>query len=293
MSTYKLRPLEEYINTTEIININNQFKIRMNKEQKKEYDSTLYDIRINAMKERIKKISSLNIKYPYNANPNFYLYIVPKENFRVLLNYPEYIKTEWGGKPVKSYDLDGFKSAYAQSNNILLWTHEISLLEDANSIHELAHLVHGMFFMDTTFLCEGFADTLTFYILDYENKIKEYKDLLCSLKEEDILTANELIVAEDNNSYNSIPMIKNTSCSFSKYYISSYLFVRGCIETIEKNENKNKIEAMQRFLEIQFNNNFYKQFGIFKIADEINIDRETLLNKKDIQMNVLNNIKKN
>lgn len=292
MSTYKLHPLEEYLKSTKIITINDNFKIRMNENQLNNYNNHLYDMRINAMKERIDKIISLNIKYPYNAKPVFYLYVAPTENFREIMDYPSYIKSEWGGKPVRSYDLDGFKTAYSQSDNILLWNHEISDAEDANSVHELAHLVHGMFYRNSSLLCEGFADAFTFYILNYENKVDGYKELLRSLKESDILTANDLLIAEENGTFNSRPMIPNKTCSFSIYYISSYLFVRGLIETIEKNKNINKFEAMQEFLNIQYNNNFYKQFSIFKIADDLNLDKDSLLNKKDIQLSVLEKIKR-
>lgn len=291
MKSYKISSLENYIKDTSIVNISNSFKIRMNNEELNDYNNHLYDIRIKAMKERIDKIKSLDIKYPYNSNPTFYLYIVPKENFRELLDFPSYIKSEWGGKPVRSFDIDGFKDAYAQSNNILLWNHPVSINEDANSVHELAHLVHGMFFNNTKFLCEGFADAITFYILDYEKEVDGYKELLLNIKEEDILNANQLIEAEDNNTFNSIPLVPNKWCSFSKYYISSYLFVRSCIEKIEKDKGLTKKEALQELLNIMYNNHSIKQYQVFRIADELNIDKDTLLNSIELQIKTLNNIK--
>lgn len=291
MKSYKISSLENYIKDTSIVNISNSFKIRMNNEELNDYNNHLYDIRIKAMKERIDKIKSLDIKYPYNSNPTFYLYIVPKENFRELLDFPSYIKSEWGGKPVRSFDIDGFKDAYAQSNNILLWNHPVSINEDANSVHELAHLVHGMFFNNTKFLCEGFADAITFYILDYEEEVDGYKELLLNIKEEDILNANQLIEAEDNNTFNSIPLVPNKWCSFSKYYISSYLFVRSCIEKIEKDKGLTKKEALQELLNIMYNNHSIKQNQVFRIADELNIDKDTLLNSIELQIKTLNNIK--
>lgn len=291
MKSYKISSLENYIKDTSIVNISNSFKIRMNNEELNDYNNHLYDIRIKAMKERIDKIKSLDIKYPYNSNPTFYLYIVPKENFRELLDFPSYIKSEWGGKPVRSFDIDGFKDAYAQSNNILLWNHPVSINEDANSVHELAHLVHGMFFNNTKFLCEGFADAITFYILDYEKEVDGYKELLLNIKEEDILNANQLIEAEDNNTFNSIPLVPNKWCSFSKYYISSYLFVRSCIEKIEKDKGLTKKEALQELLNIMYNNHSIKQNQVFRIADELNIDKDTLLNSIELQIKTLNNIK--
>ncbi len=291
MKSYKISSLENYIKDTSIVNISNSFKIRMNNEELNDYNNHLYDIRIKAMKERIDKIKSLDIKYPYNSNPTFYLYIVPKENFRELLDFPSYIKSEWGGKPVRSFDIDGFKDAYAQSNNILLWNHPVSINEDANSVHELAHLVHGMFFNNTKFLCEGFADAITFYILDYEKEVDGYKELLLNIKEEDILNANQLIEAEDNNTFNSIPLVPNKWCSFSKYYISSYLFVRSCIEKIEKDKGLTKKEALQELLNIMYNNHSIKQYQVFRIADELNIDKDTLLNSIELQIKTLNKIK--
>lgn len=291
MSEYKISPLENYIKTAKIIEINNNFKIRMNESQMENYNNHLYDTRIDLLTKLITKINTLNIKYPQNAKPVFYLYVVPKKDFRELLNFPDYIKVDWGGKPVNCYDLDGFKDAYGESDNILLWNTPVSIVEEANKVHELAHLIGSMFRINSTFLSEGFADAFTFYILDYENQVDDYNDLICSLKEENILSANELIEAE-KGTFNSTPMLKNKSCSFSIYYISSYLFVRGVIEAIEKNKHTNKVEAMQEFLNIEYNNHFYKHFNIFKLAEEIGIDKNTLLDKKSIQMEVINNIKR-
>lgn len=292
MSKYENDLLKEYLKTTQIITINENLKMRMNAEQLREFENHLYDTRLNVIKECIESIIKLNIKYPHNASPSFYVYIVPKENFRALLNFPDYIKTEFGGKPVKAYDLDSFKSAYGRSNNVFLFNHETTLLEYANIIHELAHLVGEMFFTKNIFLSEGFADTLAFYIFNYENKINDYKNLLCSLKEDVILSANELIEAEKNKEFNSIPMLDGKICSYSIYYISSYLFVKTCIERIEEIKNKDKISAMQEFLEILFKSKYINQYRIYEIAKDLDLDEETLLFKKTYQLKTLEKTKR-
>lgn len=84
--------------------------------------------------------------YPANANPIFYVYIVPDNNFQELLNFPLNRNTKGGGRPVTCFDLDGFSTAYGISNNLLENRGKSSLMTKENNIHEFAHLVHGIFF---------------------------------------------------------------------------------------------------------------------------------------------------
>ena len=157
-----------------------------------------------------------------------------------------------------------------------------------NTIHELAHLVHSMFFLGVDrFICEGFAEALPLYTMDYESIFNQHRELLKSLKKEQILSAQELIEL-GNNQFHAEPLIPNTSCSFELPYISSYLFVRGCLEKIANKFHLNRNEATQKFLEIVKQSECSSQWLVFDIANAIGISGTDLLNKKDMQFDMIN-----
>lgn len=170
------------------------------------------------MDKCFQMIDTLNIQYPSNAHPVFYVYIIPDDSYVELLNFPtKFDKGNVGGKPVRCYDLDGFSSAYGLSQNMLenKPSEEINISRIENEIHELAHIVHSQFF----------------------NKNQ-------------IFSTQEILNSEKNNSYGVESILPNRSCSFRLSYISSYLFVKGCMETIVKKYNLSKEQSVQYFLEI-------------------------------------------
>ena len=231
---YQKDKLKEYISNSEIRIFSKELKICLSKELAIKYDKGIYKNEINKIYRNILKINNnLGIKYPANASPIFYVYIVPDENFKELLNYPEYLKTSGGGKPVPSYHLDGFNYAYGLSQNMLENKSEeyINIDREVNDIHELAHLIHSMFFKKNRFISEGFAEAVPLYTLGYENKFEEYKQYLKLLSPEEIYSARELIEKEKNSTYGTEPR-NNKSCSYNQSYISSYLFVKIILETI-------------------------------------------------------------
>ncbi len=287
---YKKDELKIYINNTEIIEINSDLKIRLSKEMLVNYEKGLYDYGINNIIDAISEIKGLNIKYPSNAKPIFYVYVVPDDNFVKLLNFPTSRSTKGGGKIVQCYDLDGFSSAYGVSSNIMMNQSETSIMNKVNNIHELSHMIHNMFYSRDRYLCEGFAELLPLYILDYEKKFKQHRELILSLSEEDILTVQELIKLENNNCFDGNATLPNASCSFDKAYLSSYLFVRGCIHLLEDKYKTNKFDAMVKFLEIIRNSRYMYQFLIFDIADCLDVDKEDLLTGKVVQYVALTSI---
>lgn len=290
MNNYKIDELKLYIDKTEVIEINDDLRIRLSKELLSNYEKGLYDKGIANIVNAINEIKSINIKYPSNAKPVYYVYIVPDDNFATLLNFPTSRSTKGGGKIVQCYDLDGFNSAYGVSSNIMINQNDANIMDKVNDIHEMAHMVHNMFYSRDRYLCEGFAEVLPLYILDYENKFKEHRDCILSLSEEDILTVQELIELEDRNEFMGDALLPNASCSFDKAYISSYLFVRGCINVIEKKFKISKVEAMDKFLEIIRNSKCMCQFLVFDIAHSLNIDKEDLLMEKVIQYGAITDI---
>ena len=287
---YEANELLNYVKNSQLLIINDDLRIRLSCELFEKHKKGLYDKQLSSLKQNIEEIKKLNIKYPANAIPIFYIYIVPTDNFKKLLNFPNNRGINGGGKPVKSYDLDSFNSAYGITSNIMERTNEANIISTVNNIHELSHLVHSMFFQKDRFISEGFAEALPLYILNYESKFPQYIDCLKSLTEKQILSAKELIKMGNDNTFDSTPLIPNTSISFEIPYISSYLFVKGCIQEIEKKFKLHKIEAMQKFLEIIKNSNYYSEWLIFDIANVLEINKEELLNKKEMQIDIIKNM---
>lgn len=290
MNNYKIDELKQYIDKTEVIKINDDLNIRLSKELLSNYENGLYDKGISNILDAINEIKNLNIKYPSNAKPIYYVYIVPDDNFVTLLNYPTSRSTKGGGKIVNCYDLDGFSSAYGVSSNIMIKQNETNIMEKVNGIHEISHMIHNMFYSRDRYLCEGFAELLPLYILDYEQKFRQHRECILSLAEEDILTVQELLDLEEKNEFAGYSLLPNASCSFDKAYVPSYLFVRGCINVIEEKYNINKIEAMNKFLEIIKVSMYMHQFLVFDIATSLDVDMEDLLTGKFMQYKGLTSI---
>lgn len=293
-NSYKKNKLKEYISNSEIRVFNNKIKVRLSKELAKKYDKGCYDNYLKNMKNCFEMIETLNIKYPGNANPILYVYIVPDNDYIDLLNYPEgFGNGKGGGKPVNCYDLDGFTFAYGLSQNML--ENSINIENDIsrfiNEIHELSHLVHKQFFSSNSTICEGFAETIPLYGLGLEDIFEEHRNTLLQLNYNQILSVKELFNCERNGSYyGTNALLPNKSCSFRVTYVSSYLFVRGCIEKIVEKYNFSKSQAIQFFLEMvkASNNNF--EYLIFDIANDLDVSKDELLNGKKIQIDTLNSI---
>ena len=245
------------------------------------------------MQKYLDMIDTLNIQYPGNAHPVLYVYIVPDNSYSELLRIPKiFDKGAGGGKPVPCYDLDGFNSAYGLSQNILENRPEeetkISRIE--NEIHELSHIVHSQFFSTHQTICEGFAETLPLYALDFEEIFDEHRNTIIELDESQIISAQELLNSEKKGIYGAGEVLPNRSCSFRFSYISSYLLVRGCVETIAEKNNFSKAQAIQKFLEIVKQSNCSNEWLIYDIANSIGIPQDELLNGKHLQMKVLTSL---
>lgn len=76
-------------------------------------------------------------------------------------------------------------------------------------------------------------------------------------------------------------------------YISSYLLVRGILETIAKKYNFTKAQAIQHFLEIVKQSNCMNEWLIYDIANAISILPDDLLNGKELQIKVLSSLSNN
>ena len=290
---YQKDVLREYISKSELRVFSEKIKVRLSKELAEKYDNGSYNNYLSNMQKCLDMIDTLNIQYPGNAHPVLYVYIVPDNSYSELLRIPKiFDKGAGGGKPVPCYDLDGFNSAYGLSQNILENRPEeetkISRIE--NEIHELSHIVHSQFFSTHQTICEGFAETLPLYALDFEEIFDEHRNTIIELDESQIISAQELLNSEKKGIYGAGALLPNRSCSFRFSYISSYLLVRGCIETIAEKNNFSKAQAIQKFLEIVKQSNCSNEWLIYDIANSIGIPQDELLNGKHLQMKVLTSL---
>lgn len=289
---YEKNKLKEYIKNSELRVFNKDIKVRLSKELAIKYDKGYYNEYLNNISKYIKMIKILNIKYPGNAKPVLYVYIVPDNNYRELLGIPEkYDNGKGGGKPVMCYDLDGFSSAYGLSQNILENKNkETDISKVENEIHELSHIVHSQFFNKNLIISEGFAEALPLYGLNMEKDFTEHKNALLNLEEEQILSVQEILKLEKDGTFGIETILQNKTCSFRISYISSYLFVRGCMEIIAKKFDLKKEDAVQRFLEIVRESECINEWLIFDIADALDLSREELLNGKQIELEALKSL---
>lgn len=289
---YEKNKLKEYIKNSELRVFNKDIKVRLSKELTIKYDKGHYNEYLNNISKYLKMIKKLNIKYPGNAKPVLYVYIVPDNNYRELLGIPEkYDNGKGGGKPVMCYDLDGFSSAYGLSQNILESKNkEADISKVENEIHELSHIVHSQFFNKNLIISEGFAEALPLYGLNMEKDFTEHKNALLNLEEEQILSVQEILKLEKDGTFGIETILQNKTCSFRISYISSYLFVRACMEIITKKFDLKKEDAVQRFLEIVRESECINEWLIFDIADALDLSREELLNGKQIELEVLKSL---
>ena len=291
---YRKDILREYIKNSEIREYSDSIKVRLSKELAEKYDNGEYDNYLRELQKDFNLVSSLNITLPGGAKPVFYLYIVPDENYYDYLNTPPAFRSGGrGGKPVPCYDIDGFNSAYGISQNIAEeFNPNITIARQVNNVHEVAHIFQHQFYSGNSMLGEGFAETIPLYGLDLEDTFEEHKELLNNLREEDILSAKELIDQMRTGKFGEKELKPNKTCSFRESYVSSYLFVRGCIETLKENEKCTREEAIQDFLMLIKNMNNNNEYMIADIAEYIHIPVETLLFGKSLQLSIINNITK-
>ena len=118
---YERDELREYIKNSELRIFNKKIKIRLSSELAKKYDKGIYTNYLIRLQKELEMLEKLQIKYPSNAKPFLYLYIVPDDNFIKLLQVPSTFSKgkKSGGKAVACYDLDGFNLAFGLSQNCL------------------------------------------------------------------------------------------------------------------------------------------------------------------------------
>lgn len=295
MKEYKL--LEKYLKDSEMVTYNRNIKLRMSKELKEKYNMGSYNVYLNVLNKCYTSLRNLTIRYEDNKDPILYIYMVPDENCCEVLNTPVHFSgKKSSAKPVPCYEEDGFKNAFGMSQNIAenkdVTKIRISMLE--NISHELSHLIGNEFYKTNSLFGEGFAEAVPLYILGFEDMYPEHRTVIENLYNEDVLTANELIKQMEDGSFGQESLTENKNCSFRKSYISSYLFVRGLIEAIEKNFSLSKKDALQKYLDlikVCCEENKKIEDIIKNMAVEIGLDEESILNSKEMQFKIINDYK--
>lgn len=290
---YQKSLLKEYIKNTELRVYKDTINIRLNSDLAKKYDNGIYNNYLEHMYKWYLDILSLNIILPSNAKPKLYFYIVPDENYPELLGTPKkYDSGKGSGKPVICYDLDGYKCAYGISTGLCEnFPSKPSIMREENNVHELAHLIQIQFYTKNAIISEGLAEAIPLYVMDYESIFEEHRDIVSNLSESEIYSPKEIIDSERDDSFGVTSSLKGKSCSFRYSYISSYLFVRGCLEKIVRDNNCSKKDAVQYFLNLLYQSNYSHEWMIYHIADNIGMNKDNLLNGKEIQLEAINSIK--
>ena len=139
---------------------------------------------------------------------------------------------------------------------------------------------------------EGFAEALPLYVMGLEDKFEDHREALLNMDENQLYSAKELLISGKDGSYGKEALIPNRSCSFRLSYISSYLFVRFCLEEIGRKFNLNRINSMMYFLNYVKTSRCSDEDLIFELAYLLEVDRNELLNTKKYQLEVLENISK-
>jgi hypothetical protein len=277
--------LREYIEKSELRIVNDNFRVRLSPALAMKYDAGEYKNVINLCAMAIEKINAFGFEYPSRANPIFYLYLVPQGDGQ-MLNLPSGKIN--GGRPVASFDTDGFPRAYGLTASFMgMDTSNVAVI--IGNIHEFAHLVNSMYFIQSEgWLSEGIAEVFPYYLMDYEKIDEKHREMIASLTESDILNSETLIYGFDKYVDYSKPTQLRSA------YISSYLLVRGILKQIEKKYNCDKISAMKKLMEyVRYDSmNLYnnKDYLVFSIADFIGMPREELHTGKSLQLSVQKNI---
>lgn len=275
--------LAKYIEESELRVFSKNIRVRLNKDLSIKYDSGCYKVGLDNIQECFDMLCSLNIKYPSSVNPILYIYILPMDKCSELLEPKTAI-----GRIVNCFDLGGFCSAFGLREDLLEKRNIKNIIsEKVNEIHELTHVLHNEFDQSNCFIHEGFAEAVPLYVMGLEKEFTEYKEVLSHLTFDNIYTAQELLNQEYNKTFGKEEVVPNNTCSFRLSYISSYLFVRGCLETIEKSKNCSKEKAAQKFLEILRSSRCLNEWQIFDIANVLGLDKDILLYSKDLQIKVL------
>ena len=283
--------LKDYVLNSDYRMLSDSVIIKLSKELADDYDEGKYNSFLEVLMKSADLIDNLGLRYPGEANPKYYVYIIPIEK-QELLNIPQnFNKGNGGGKPVKGFELDGFNSAYGITDNMCKRdnTSDKRLI---NTVHELTHLVTGMYInWSDRYISEGISEAVPYYVMNYEEIDEEHINLIANLNENDIKTAKELIMEEKDGTYGNESLSNNDSCSYRSSYVSSYLFVASLLDYIKTKYEIDRASALQVFYKLCKRAINRGENMLYEFADELNMDPQELIDSKSLQLSYINNVK--
>ena len=79
--------LRNYIKESELRVFNDRIKVRLSRGLAIKYDLGVYTNFLTRIENEMKMLDKLKIKYPANAKPILYIYVVPDDNYKCLLYF--------------------------------------------------------------------------------------------------------------------------------------------------------------------------------------------------------------
>ncbi len=182
-----------------------------------------------------------------------------------------------------------FKNGYeAPVEDQPIWKHVVET-------HELAHVLHGAYFnLELSWLCEGIAEMVPFYLMDMEKEEPIHHLAILNLEQQDMPT---LAFVKDFSCF-GLGRNKNQLSQDLKTYQSMYLWMMGCIKRVEKKYTRDdehptgdKFKAfsliLEKFGEIaqlsDFNEKMNRLAEFVSTIDD-NVSSEDLLRGRKLQL---------
>ncbi|MCP4355910.1 MAG: hypothetical protein GY793_09835 [Proteobacteria bacterium] len=239
-----------------------------------------YSELLNFHENCINKLNSIDI--PKAFIPKYSdVFIFNHEKFRELTNVPFdwaigcIRKTSLDEKNPISYILSAPKylKSFKDSAHDLQW-------KQIEQIHEYFHLMlPKVVDVFSTALDEGLCEAVPRYILGYETPNKEHTKFITSIKETDIITAEQL-------NEKGLSFFSDKTVEENIGYASSFLFAVGILKRIKTKHQLSKTESLV-FLLSQLSN--ADTDNIFStISTLIDISEDELLTETTLQKEALN-----
>ena len=287
---FELLELKHYIENAEEITINDQFKVKMSKELYERYKTGEFDNYFYMLDTCIKEIDKLGIKYPGGAKPTYYVYMIPTDKAYMLQIPANFDTGRGGGRPVPSFERDGFPRAYGVTDNMCSNV-DITDKKIISNIHELTHLVSNMFFTGSRYLSEGVSEAVPYYVMGMEEDYPEHSEMMAKFNEDIIIPVEKLKINGVFDSLTNMKIINNSSCTFRASYVSSYLAVAALLEKYKDKYGVSKEEALQLFYDtLRGKNDSYYYEGI--LCDQLGINPNTFCNETEYQKEYVRKLKR-
>lgn len=262
-----------------------------------EINALLSDNRLKAVLKIVQDILNKTAQIKLDLGDNF------KVTFLMLAAGKEYSETV---KQPNKRGLCGAEIPQLNNQLLTLCVDEgfFERMENPNDIetktalaHEAAHVIHSAYFKKDFCACEGFAEVLPHYLLDFESKNLAHKKAIFALKSEDMLSLFSLNSPQEELNKNQVTQIQETATQSrypqqSRPYLSAYLWMLGYIKRVEKQHvdvkgktpKERAVKATNLVLKKFSNTEFFSRpKRIKELADFIGLKSHDLLFETTLQ----------